>query len=253
MGFIAGIVFLLVVDTGIGLGARALRDHAGDHAGVRFRTIVLVCVAAPVVHVFASLPLAASLDLGDPGGRLHLCVIVVACGLYPMFMLAFLFMDSAAHALWASIFGLTTSAPLPSDLSRARSAVRDGDIEEAIRQYQLAFRQNAGEPLPLYELAELLLKEGRPDEAIRTLRGLVADFRDNLHVWSRSAFHLAAALESIGDTSAAKKLRQEILRRAPDTEYARWVHEQNTPDFPDPFLVAKNTRNAAKGQGDRSV
>jgi tetratricopeptide (TPR) repeat protein len=123
----------------------------------------------------------------------------------------------------------------------AESLVRAGDLDEALRQLNLAIRAGTGSYNNLARVRELrgtiLLRRGRTVQGLADLRAAVA-----IDPWSPSAQEdLAGALEAWGDAAGAEKALRTALDLVPDRpaslgRLARLLLSQGRADEAIPLL-----------------
>lgn len=117
--------------------------------------------------------------------------------------------------------------PVYPRISRARVLVnlgnlllRTGDVEAAVPVLSEASRSGVASNDPLFALAhqalaEALLKNGRPEEALGTLENL-----EVLPPDARTEYLAALAYRDLGETNRARDHLQRVLRLAPGTDLA---------------------------------
>jgi hypothetical protein len=136
-----GICVQFVVDASLMFGCCVLGniERYRGRGAVPLSLAVPACCAAFLVHIIASIPLAGSLDLSSPGGKLTYLTVTAVCGIGPAAMFAFMFMQAASTSTVQAIFSLRTAQPLKTDFSKARALVHRDDIDGAIQEYRRCF------------------------------------------------------------------------------------------------------------------
>jgi len=189
-----------------------------DRSAVPLSLAVPACGAAVLVHIIASIPLASSLDLSDPGGRFLYLSVTALCGLGPAIMFAFMFMQAASTSTAQALYSMRTAQPLRSDFSKARALFHQDDIDGAVEEYRRCFQETPDDPEGLFQAAKLLREENRFAEAADTLREILQRFKDQDAVWVRAAFYLAELYEGpLDDNQTTAYLFREIVKRAPES------------------------------------
>ncbi len=153
------------------------------------------------------------------------CLVVgVAAGVSHAVFLANFF--SSTLALAARVLSGDEDIETRATFDRADAAVHRGELEEAERIYLEAAAAYPKDPAPHMRLADLRLKQDRPDAAAQALRDAAARAK-NLEQESLAVFRLADVLaERLGRTDAARTELEAFIRRRPDTKYARLARER---------------------------
>ncbi len=111
---------------------------------------------------------------------------------------------------------------LPSDfkaaLNEGNAAFARGQFLEAERIYRSLAEPGDYRAIGLEALANLFVQQVRYDEALKTLRQLTREDRDNLQFSTQ----LANLFEKVGNPTAAINEYERILRRQPDLEIAHF-------------------------------
>ena len=107
-------------------------------------------------------------------------------------------------------------------LDRARSLARAGDTDKAIAVYRAHCRNQPHQTRPLLEIAGILERESRYEEAVEVHRELMRAFPEDDAVWSEAALRLANLLEvQLGEPEAARYIWTQVQQRMPDSKYGR--------------------------------
>ena len=115
------------------------------------------------------------------------------------------------------LIALHGSLPLRTDpLTEARQRAQRGDIDGAVRQYRMVVRIEPTDLGAACELGELLLRAGRPAEALTA-------FGEALYVRldPRALVGVGDALKARGDAARAAHAYAEALRLVPDSPLVR--------------------------------
>ena len=203
----------------------ALLAAAGYWLGRRweemsFVTVLGACVLALFIHCGAPVLMAG------PRGGAALVPASILFGATPAYLFGRVFLETLTHSAVHGAFFSSPGKPIPTDFSKARSLTKQNDIEGALKQYRAYFNEDPESPQPLFEMAGLLLKEQRTEEAERALQEIVHRFREKDGVWAKATFRLAMLhRDHRQDQQMVVYLLREIVRRAPKSEPADSARE----------------------------
>ncbi len=219
MVVLAVMVAVLCVDIGAFFYLLQLLRRRGEkerEESVTFQALALSGLAIFSAH-FIGLGLLFQLM---PGQAILLIAMTIFPGMPAALLWAWLMLDRVTHAGANHAFGLGTTRAPESDFSAAKATYMKGDIDGAVAQYQAVFRLDPSSPRALFEIVQLLMKEGRTEDQATVLRQIIAQFRTDDLVWARATMELAAYLQNdLGDREAARLALIQVRDRVPETEF----------------------------------
>ncbi len=229
-----GLILLIVVDVALVVAAYYLQQRANAVHGMSFTVSVLLALSALAVHLLASWPLAMELDLSTHGGRLMYLMFVVLFGAPAAYTFGTVVIEAGANSGTDRLMGLGMSRRPTSDFSRARALAERDDIDGAINQYRVYFSELPTDAAPLFEIANLLSREHRWNEAADTLRSIIGRFQQQEDVWAKASFRLATVLlQELNEREQAIFILREIARRLPKSDVGvrarQWLMDLEVP------------------------
>jgi len=166
---------------------------------------------------------AAGLSLG-PGavfGLLFICagwLIALAFNALALYCVAQYYLEVLARA----VSGIS-QMPVVKTYDRAAGAEVRGELDEAVRLYREEIESDAGDMEARRRLAEVLLKLGRPQEAVVSLRNVVRLSKSDKQR-AAALFRLAEVQqEELKDEPMAAELYRTIIRDHPRTKHASYA------------------------------
>lgn len=226
---------LLATDIVLCCVALGIRWHgASKNKPVVFSTALLTVIVAASAHVAAWLPfaytaLAHGAGTFDVATGMKIMAMLVLPGLPPMALSGWLLLDASSRGTAEALYGLDTGKPAASDYSKARALAKQEQVIAAVRQYRRYFDEDPKEPAPLFEAAQLLAKRKRVLDATALLEEIRKIFDKDDAVWVRATFNLAELNQHRARRGkTASDLLKEIMRRMPQTQYARDANERLT-------------------------
>jgi len=179
---------------------------------------------ALVLGILGSRPLAAILDLEvqEP----EAIAFLLLGGLVPTVLFGAILVEMVAQAGADGVLGLKGCCHLEPDFSRARALFERGDVNGALRAYRDYFRDNPGDPQPLFRAANMLTLEGRHAEARDLLREIQSRFSSRDEIWARASFRLAEMYRhQYKEADQAMCILRAVARRVPHTEQGLLARE----------------------------
>jgi tetratricopeptide (TPR) repeat protein len=176
---------------------------------------------APAICALMGLQLAAGLAL------LYLAYPMYLIVLLPLFVTGRQFAGLFARATAEKLYGSTIIAPMPSDFSRARALARQGNVNEALKEYRGYFEENPGSATPLFEAAQFLEEQRRYGQCVGYYREIMKTFEHQKGVWAEASVRLAAIFSDyLNDWKQAEPILNEVAKTVPRTEQARQARER---------------------------
>jgi tetratricopeptide (TPR) repeat protein len=134
---------------------------------------------------------------------------------------------TCARAAAEKPYASTIIAPMPSDFSRARALARQGNVNEALKEYRGYFEENPGSATPLFEAAQFLEEQRRYGQCVGYYREIMKTFEHQKGVWAEAGVRLATIFSDyLNDWKKAEPILNEVAKTVPRTEQARQARER---------------------------
>lgn len=210
----AGIVLIIAVDAVLFVTARTLTNSVQTQSekGLSIALAVGCCMIALAVH-FAGI-IAAGILVGD---TITIAFASVLTGAAPATAFAVLLIESVSTRTTSFLTGSSGDAKEVIDLSLAQALVLKGDLDGAMKEYELAASMHPSSPDPLFGIEHLLIQLRRHDQAVDVCRDIINKFGQDTVVWIKASRHLAELLrEHLDDPGGADFIERAIDLRAPE-------------------------------------